>query len=209
KMPAVGVTDHNNLFSAFKAYKASQKQGIKLIIGSLISIKINNDTDCSKLILLCENQTGYKNLCYLITKSYVDGFKGNEPFIDINWLEGNSDGLIAISAYQEGVLNQIRTKDNQKLKNLINTMTNMFPNNFFIGIQRIGQPREEKFIDKMVSISTEHNIPLVATNNPRFLSKDDYISLEARVCIDQGRVLDDQSRHRDYTNHNFSKRAKR
>ena len=205
KMPAVGVTDHNNLFSAFKAYKASQKQGIKLIIGSLISIKINNETDCSKLILLCENQTGYKNLCYLITKSYVDGFKSNEPFIDINWLEGNSDGLIAISAYQEGVLNQIRTKDNQKLKNLINTMTNLFPNNFFIGIQRIGQPREEEFIDKMVSISTEHNIPLVATNNPRFLSKDDYISLEARVCIDQGRVLDDQSRQRDYTNQQFFK----
>ena len=205
KMPAVGVTDHNNLFSAFKAYKASQKQGIKLIIGSLISIKINNETDCSKLILLCENQTGYKNLCYLITKSYVDGFKSNEPFIDINWLEGNSDGLIAVSAYQDGVLNQIRTKDNQKLKNLINTMTNLFPNNFFIGIQRIGQPREEEFIDKMVSISTEHNIPLVATNNPRFLSKDDYISLEARVCIDQGRVLDDQSRHRDYTNQQFFK----
>ena len=205
KMPAVGVTDHNNLFSAFKAYKASQKQGIKLIIGSLISIKINNETDCSKLILLCENQTGYKNLCYLITKSYVDGFKSNEPFIDINWLEGNSDGLIAISAYQEGVLNLIRTKDNQKLENLINTMTNMFPNNFFIGIQRIGLPREEEFIDKMVSISTEHNIPLVATNNPRFLSKDDYISLEARVCIDQGRVLDDQSRHRDYTNQQFFK----
>ncbi|SVC31175.1 uncharacterized protein METZ01_LOCUS284029, partial [marine metagenome] len=205
KMPAVGVTDHNNLFSAFKAYKASQKQGIKLIIGSLISIKINNDTDCSKLILLCENQTGYKNLCYLITKSYIDGFKSNEPFIDINWLEGNSDGLIAISAYQEGVLNQIKTKDNQKLKNLINTMTNLFPNNFFIGIQRIDQPREEEFIDKMVSISTEHNIPLVATNNPRFLSKDDYISLEARVCIDQGRVLDDQSRHRDYTNQQFFK----
>lgn len=205
KMPAVGVTDHNNLFSAFKAYKASQKQGIKLIIGSLISIKINNETDCSKLILLCENQTGYKNLCYLITKSYVDGFKSNEPFIDINWLEGNSDGLIAVSAYQDGVLNQIRTKDNQKLKNLINTMTNLFPNNFFIGIQRIGQPREEEFIDKMVSISTENNIPLVATNNPRFLSKDDYISLEARVCIDQGRVLDDQSRHRDYTNQQFFK----
>tara|TARA_B110000116_G_scaffold187842_1_gene162934 strand:- start:3541 stop:7029 length:3489 start_codon:yes stop_codon:yes gene_type:complete len=205
KMPAVGVTDHNNLFSAFKAYKASQKQGIKLIIGSLISIKINNETDCSKLILLCENQTGYKNLCYLITKSYVDGFKSNEPFIDINWLEGKSDGLIAVSAYQDGVLNQIRTKDNQKLKNLINTMTNLFPNNFFIGIQRIGQPREEEFIDKMVSISTEHNIPLVATNNPRFLSKDDYISLEARVCIDQGRVLDDQSRHRDYTNQQFFK----
>ena len=125
KMPAVGVTDHNNLFSAFKAYKASQKQGIKLIIGSLISIKINNDTNCSKLILLCENQTGYKNLCYLITKSYIDGFKNNEPFIEINWLEGNSDGLIAISAYQDGVLNQIRKKDNQKLKNLINTMTNI------------------------------------------------------------------------------------
>tara|TARA_B100000809_G_scaffold111079_1_gene109659 strand:+ start:1905 stop:5393 length:3489 start_codon:yes stop_codon:yes gene_type:complete len=205
KMPAVGVTDHNNLFAAFKAYKASQKQGIKLIIGSLISIKINNETNCSKLILLCENQTGYKNLCYLITKSYVDGFKSNEPFIDINWLEGNSDGLIAVSAYQDGVLNQIRTKDNQKLKNLINTMTNLFPNNFFIGIQRIGQPREEEFIDKMVSISTENNIPLVATNNPRFLSKDDYISLEARVCIDQGRVLDDQSRHRDYTNQQFFK----
>ncbi len=115
------------------------------------------------------------------------------------------NGVIANQNVLFICLNQIRTKDNQKLKNLINTMTNLFPNNFFIGIQRIGQPREEEFIDKMVSISTEHNIPLVATNNPRFLSKDDYISLEARVCIDQGRVLDDQSRHRDYTNQQFFK----
>ena len=186
-MPAVGITDHNNLFSSFKAYKASQKQGIKLIIGSIVSTNIDNRIPC-KLILLCENQTGYKNLCYLITKSYTDGFVSNDPFIDINWLEGNSDGLIAISAYQDGIINVISRKHSQKLQSFIKKMTSMFPNNFFIGIQRIGKPREEEFIDKMVSISTEYNLPLVATNNPRFLSEDDYISLEARVCIDQGRV---------------------
>ena len=204
KMPAVGITDHNNLFSSFKAYKASQKQGIKLIIGSIVSTNIDNRIPC-KLILLCENQTGYKNLCYLITKSYTDGFVSNDPFIDINWLEGNSDGLIAISAYQDGIINVISRKHSQKLQSFIKKMTSMFPNNFFIGIQRIGKPREEEFIDKMVSISTEYNLPLVATNNPRFLSEDDYISLEARVCIDQGRVLDDQSRHRDYTDQQFFK----
>ena len=204
KMPAVGITDHNNLFSAFKAYKASQKQGIKLIIGSIISITIDKSIPC-KLILLCENQTGYRNLCYLITKSYTDGFVSNEPFIDINWLEGNSDGLIAISAYQDGIINIISSKYSQRLKSSIKTMTSMFPNNFFIGIQRTGQPREAEFIENMVSISTEYNIPLVATNNPKFLTEDDYISLEARVCIDQGRVLEDQSRHRDYTNQQFFK----
>ena len=207
KMPAVGITDHNNLFSAFKAYKASQKQGIKLIIGSTISTTTDKGIPC-KLILLCENQTGYRNLCYLITKSYTDGFVSNEPFIDINWLEGNSDGLVAISAYQDGMINVIRRKHSQRLKSFINNMVSMFPNNFFIGIQRIGNSGEEEFIDKMVSISTEHNIPLVATNNPRFLSEDDYISLEARVCIDQGRVLEDQSRHRDYTNQQFFKTNK-
>ena len=77
-MPAVGITDHNILFSSYKAYKETQKKGIKLIIGSIVSIETKRRSDPKKLILLCKNEQGYKNLCYLITKSYIEGFKNND-----------------------------------------------------------------------------------------------------------------------------------
>ena len=207
-MPAVGITDHNNLFSAYKAYKETQKKGIKLIIGSIVSIETKRRSDPKKLILLCKNEQGYKNLCYLITKSYIEGFKNNQPSISIDWLKGFSEGLIAISAYQDGIVHQTSSKQEHKnfeVNDILNQLSDLFKNDLFLGIQRIGTPREEEEIDYIVSISSKHSIPLVALNNPKFLAENDYISLEARACIDQGTVLEDQNRHRDYTDQQYFK----
>ena len=115
-MPAVGVTDHNNLFSAYKVYKETQKRGIKLIIGSIVSIETNHQSDLKKLIFLCKSKEGYKNLCHLITKSYIEGFKNDQPSINIAWLAGFSEGLIVISAYNDGLAHQINSvKDREKV----------------------------------------------------------------------------------------------
>ena len=205
-MPAVGVTDHNNLFSAYKVYKETQKRGIKLIIGSIVSIETKNHNDLRKLIFLCKSDEGYKNLCHLITKSYIEGFKNDQPSISLDWLTGFSKGLIVISAYKDGLVNQINSaKEQQKIHSELEQLSELFGNNLFLGIQRLGRSGEEDQINRIVSLSSKYDLPLVALNNPKFLSENDFISLEARVCIDQGRVLEDQSRHRDYTDQQYFK----
>ena len=205
-MPAVGVTDHNNLFSAYKVYKETQKRGIKLIIGSIVSIETNHQSDLKKLIFLCKSEEGYKNLCHLITKSYIEGFKNDQPSINIGWLTGFSEGLIVISAYNDGLAHQINSvKDREKVNFDLEQLSDLFGENFFLGIQRLGLSGEEEEINRIVSLSTKYDVPLVALNNPKFLSENDYISLEARACIDQGRVLEDQSRQRDYTDQQYFK----
>ena len=119
-MPAVGVTDHNNLFSAYKLYKSAQKKGIKYIIGSTVTILDQKERIKSKLSLLCENETGYKNLCALITQSYTEKLDKNEPLIDKQWLESRTEGLIAISSSNNGYLQQSKSMDESMALQWIN-----------------------------------------------------------------------------------------
>ena len=204
-MPAFGVTDHNNLFSAYKLYKSSQKKGIKYIIGSTVTILDQKERTKSKLLLLCENEIGYKNLCALITQSYTQGLDREEPLIDKQWLKDCTDGLIAISSYESGYFQQSKSIDESLNLEKITSLQALFPDRLFISISRMGIPNEEKLNQTMIELSTKFNIPIVAVNNPIFIEKDDFLSLDARVCIDQGTILDDQRRAKDYTPQQYFK----
>ena len=204
-MPAFGVTDHNNLFSAYKLYKSSQKKGIKYIIGSTVTILDQKERTKSKLLLLCENEIGYKHLCALITQSYTQGLDREEPLIDKQWLKDCTDGLIAISSYESGYFQQYKSIDESLNLENITSLQALFPDRLFISISRMGIPNEEKLNQTMIELSTKFNIPIVAVNNPIFIEKDDFLSLDARVCIDQGTILDDQRRAKDYTPQQYFK----
>jgi len=204
-MRAFAVTEHNNLFSAYKLYKSSQKSGIKYIVGSTITIVDKEERTKSKLSLLCENEIGYKNLCALITQSYTKGLKNNEPVIDLKWLDGQTEGLIAISSYNSGYFQQSKSSDLTISSEKVIFLKNLFPERLFVSISRMGIPNEEKINQSMIDLSSECNIPIVAVNNPIFIEKDDFISLDARVCIDQGMILDDERRTKDYTSEQYLK----
>ena len=204
-MRAFAVTEHNNLFSAYKLYKSSQKNGIKYIVGSTITIVDKKERTKSKLSLLCENEIGYKNLCALITQSYTKGLKNNEPVIDLKWLDGQTEGLIAISSYNSGYFQQSKSSDLTISSEKVIILKNLFPERLFVSISRMGIPNEEKINQSMIDLSSKCNIPIVALNNPIFIEKDDFISLDARVCIDQGMILDDQRRTKDYTSEQYLK----
>ena len=204
-MRAFAVTEHNNLFSAYKLYKSSQKNGIKYIVGSTITIVDKKERTKSKLSLLCENEIGYKNLCALITQSYTKGLKNNEPVIDLKWLDGQTEGLIAISSYNSGYFQQSKSSDLTISSEKIIIMKNLFPERLFVSISRMGIPNEEKINQSMIDLSSKCNIPIVAVNNPIFIQKDDFISLDARVCIDKGMILDDERRTKDYTSEQYLK----
>ncbi len=204
-MRAFAVTEHNNLFSAYKLYKSSQKNGIKYIVGSTITIVDKKERTKSKLSLLCENEIGYKNLCALITQSYTKGLKNNEPVIGLKWLDGQTEGLIAISSYNSGYFQQSKSSDLSISSEKVIILKNLFPERLFVSISRMGIPNEEKINQSMIDLSSECNIPIVAVNNPIFIEKDDFISLDARVCIDQGMILDDERRTKDYTSEQYLK----
>ena len=204
-MRAFAVTEHNNLFSAYKLYKSSQKNGIKYIVGSTITIVDKKERTKSKLSLLCENEIGYKNLCALITQSYTKGLKNNEPVIDLKWLDGQTEGLIAISSYNSGYFQQSKSSDLTISSEKVIILKNLFPERLFVSISRMGIPNEEKINQSMIDLSSKCNIPIVAVNNPIFIEKDDFISLDARVCIDQGTILDDERRTKDYTSEQYLK----
>ena len=204
-MRAFAVTEHNNLFSAYKLYKSSQKNGIKYIVGSTVTIVDKKERTKSKLSLLCENEIGYKNLCALITQSYIKGLKNNEPVIDLKWLDGQTEGLIAISSYNSGYFQQSKSSDLTISSEKVIILKNLFPERLFVSISRMGIPNEEKINQSMIDLSSKCNIPIVAVNNPIFIEKDDFISLDARVCIDKGMILDDERRTKDYTSEQYLK----
>ena len=210
QMPALGIADSNNLFAAFKFYKRAIEIGIKPIIGATVSIRPGRSERISKLILLCKNTTGYKNLSKLITRSYLEGYQKDKVLVDINWLNSQcSKGLIAISGGYNGFIqNLLLSEKSADAVKQVERLQLIFPKDFFLQIQKLGGNRDDELLEKTIEIASLSDLPLLAANNPRFLNQDDYLSLDARVCIDRGDVIDNTNRIREYTTQQYFKTEK-
>ncbi len=200
-MPAVAITDQSNLFSLVKFYRAALAKGIKPIVGA--DVFIFNPDDAAqpfRLTLLVKNNIGYIALTELISKAYQEGQHLGVPMICREWLEQNHKGLIALSGAMEGDLGMaLLAEDKAPAKKIAQYWDTLFPQSFFIELQRIGKRNEESYIAHAVQLATELNLPVVATNNVRFLKTTSFDAHEIRVCINQGRVIDDSRRPKDYT----------
>jgi len=210
QMPVLGIADDNNLFAAFKFYKKAIEVGIKPIIGSTVSIRPGTSERVSKLILLCKNTTGYKNLSSLITRSYLEGYRKGKALLDIEWLDSlNSSGLIAISGGYNGFIqNLLLSKKSDAAAKQLESLKDIFSDDLFLQIQKLRGNRDVELLEKTIEIASLAGLPLLAANNPRFLNHDDYLSLDARVCIDQGDVIDNTNRVREYTTEQYFKTEK-
>lgn len=196
EMPAVALTEQGNLFSALKFYRAAHRAGIKPIIG--VEIRINeNDThkESSRLVLLCKNYQGYKNLNTLITRSYQERQYQGVAFVHKAWMSDHAEGLIALSGAQQGDVGQALLAGNySRAKDLLIKWQAIFPNRYYLELQRTNYPGENDYIYSAVALATEIHVPVVATNNVRFLLKKEFEAHEARVCIHQGYTLGDSRR---------------
>ncbi len=201
EMPAVALTEQGNLFSALKFYRAAQKAGIKPIIG--VELRINDsevNNGSSRLVLLCQNYQGYKNLNYLITRSYQEGQYQGVALVQKIWLKDYAEGLIALSGAQQGNIGQALLAGNYNhARNLLSEWQSIFPDRFYLELQRTNHPGENDYINSAVELATEFNMPVVATNNVRFLLDEEFEAHEARVCIHQGYTLGDSRRPNLYT----------
>ena len=201
-MPAVAVTEQGNLFSLVKFYRAARDTGVKPIIG--VDVRVHDHTDpkiTHKLILLCRNLRGYRQLSRLVSRSFTDGRVAPRATLLPEWLDAaDTDGLIALSGGPMGEIGHVLAagKIEQAAKTL-DYWRIRFPDRFYLEIQRTGKDGEETYIDQVIDLAVSADVPLVATNDVRFLTPNDFEAHEARVCIHDGRVLNDARRPRRYT----------
>ena len=204
-MPAIAVTDHANLFSLVKFYKAALGQGIKPIAGA--DVLIFNPEDPAtpyRLTLLVNNHAGYITLTELISRAYQEGQFQGVPMLRQEWLADNHGGLIALSGAMSGDIGKALLAENgDEAQRLAERWGALFGHCFYLELQRVGKPDEERYIAAAVELALATGLPVVATNDVRFIHQKDFAAHEVRVCINQGRVLDDTRRPKDYTEQQY------
>ncbi|TNF92541.1 MAG: DNA polymerase III subunit alpha [Gammaproteobacteria bacterium] len=205
KMPALAITDQSNLFAMVKFYKAALAQGLKPIIGVDCRIYDDDQPDNpGRLTLLCQNQTGYHHLARLVTRSYQHGQQRGIPIMHKSWLMDASEGLIALSGGREGDIGRSLLSSNVLMaEQQLAFWQQLFPDRFYLELIRTGRTGEEEYLHACVDLALKHAVPVVATNDVRFISPEDFGAHEARVCIGDGRVLDDPRRPKLYSDQQF------
>ena len=208
-MPAVAVTDLANLFALVKFYRAAVAGGVKPIIGA--DLWLENPGDSHKpfrLLLLCQNLAGYRNLSRLLTRAYIEGPHTGKPCIRKDWLAGATDGLIALSGAQQGDIGTaLLSHTGAAAESLAHEYQKLFPQRFYLELQRTGQPQQEDYNHAAVALAERLQLPVVATNAVQFLQAEDFEAHEIRVCIHDGRTLNDPRRPRRYTAQQYFRSA--
>ena len=202
---ALAVTDHGVMYGAVAFYKACLAAGIKPIIGCEVYVAPRNmsdkehgrDNEYTHLVLLCKNETGYKNLCYLVSAAFTDGFY-IKPRIDWALLHQHAEGLICLSGCLAGAIPQMLVRDDvegAKAKAL--ELRALFgPEDFYLEIQDHGLPEEKKAAQGLIRLHKETGIPLVLTNDAHYIEKEDAYYQDVLMCIQMGKTVDDPNRMR-------------
>ena len=204
-MPAVALTDFTNFYALIKFYKAATAAGVKPIFGSDFRVVDDDDeTQVSKLCLLAQTDRGYRNLTLLISKAFQEGQYLGDPYLKRSWLAEYAEGLIALSGGREGEVGValLSSKQDVARQRLMDLM-GCFPNRFYLELQRTGREHEEDYLHAAVALAAEMDCPVVATNEVCFLKTEDFEAHETRVCIHEGRALDDPRRVRGHSDQQY------
>jgi len=195
EMPAIAITDNNNMFGVFEFAKECVKNNIQPIIGTTINFLdtiINNQI--SQITFLVKNEIGYKNLLELSSLSHLN--EGNNIGINLSQLEKFSDGLFC---YIGGEFNPLLllNKENRKkdIIELITSFKKIFKQNFLFEIQRINDQKIDIFEKEFINLSKEFDIPLIGSNNIKYANKDDYSAHDALLCIAQKSTINNSQRN--------------
>ncbi len=201
--PALAITDHGNLFGAVSFYSAARKVGVKPIIGCEVYTVAGDhkrrdaETRYHHLVLLCKNATGYRNLIDLVSTAYLEGFY-YKPRISKDMLAKYSEGLICLSACLRGDLQEALLNDGYQAgrKVAYDYMDIFGKGNFFLEVQDHGLEQDKQLIPLQLRLAQETGIPLVATNDAHYLTKQDAGAHEALLCVQTGKTLSDAKRMR-------------
>src|SRR3569623_860819 len=203
-MPAVAVTDQCNLFAMVKFYKAALAACVKPLVG--VDIWLHYEADHNhptRLVLLCQDRSGYLNLTRLISRSYIEGQERGVPMLRKEWLQGASAGLIALSGKFGDVGQALLAGNRAAAEAALADWVALYPDRFYFELQRTGRLQDEEYLHEAVALAAAEGVPVVATNDVQFLKPEDFDAHEARVCIHDGRTLDDPRRPRLYSEQQY------
>ncbi len=216
RMPAVAITDSGNLFGALEFAAACAEAGIQPIIGCGVAlrrcpakVRVNGSLarpmgEPDRLVLLVQNETGYRNLLALVSRSFLDGDGTAEPAISLADLAEASGGLICLSGGPEGPLGRLLADgQNEAAGALLAELRAAFPERLYIELVRHGGNSEARSEPGLVDFAYRHGLPLVATNDAYFPDRDFYEAHDALLCIAQGKVVADTDRKRLTPYHYF------
>ncbi|MEO1244471.1 MAG: DNA polymerase III subunit alpha [Pseudomonadota bacterium] len=208
RMPAVALTDQNNLFAMVKFYTKAVAAGIKPLVGA--DLRIANEDDPSRphrLMLYCQDTAGYRRLSELLTRAYIEGQVRGEALARREWLTRDSvKGLLALSGGLQGDVGQALALGHESVaRERLDRWRELFAERFYLELTRTGRPREEDCVQASLLLASTSGTPVVASNDVRFVRKEDFNAHEARVCINQGRGLADPDRPRHYSPEQYLK----
>ncbi|WP_240783535.1 DNA polymerase III subunit alpha [Stenotrophobium rhamnosiphilum] len=207
-LPAVAITDRNNLFAMVKFYKAAEGAGIKPVVGADVWLeeRVKGDGP-ERLTLLVQNDLGYRNLTRIISLSYTDGQAKGSPLVRREWLTAYNEGLIALTGRDGAIYRSLLADNVQSALEAVKELRANFEGRLYLEVARCKRPNDEEWVRAATLLARHVGLPLVASNDVRFLNRDEFEVHEARVCIAQGRMLNDEKRPREYTEEQYLKSA--
>lgn len=208
-MTAVALTDQANMFATIKFYQAALAAGVKPILGC--DLWIHNPDDPMRPFrqpVLCQNQTGYRNLIQLISKAYQSYQVHDRAIVMPDWFDRHHDGLLMLSGGAYGDVGQALLAGHVELaQQRLAFWLARFGDRYYIELQRTGRSQDEQYIAAAIEWAERFNVAVVATNDVVFMQASDYEAHEARVCINESRVLDDPRREHRYSDQQYFKSA--
>ncbi len=213
KMPAVAVTDHGNLFGAVGFYNAARQRGVRPIIGCEAYVAPNSRHDRDPrtarphhLVLLCENETGYRNLIQLVSAAYLEGFY-RKPRVDKELLASHSRGLIALSGCLSGeVSSELLAGRGDAAEAAAAELGDIFGrDSFFLEVQDHGLTRQREIVPEILRIAARTGLPAIATNDCHYMEQDDARAHDVLLCIQTGKSVHQPNRMKFYTDQFYFK----
>jgi len=194
-MPALAVTDRNNLFGALEFAETAAGLGVQPIIGATLHIRDGEDS--GDMALLVKNEAGYTNLMALISAAHLESDGKEGPGVTLDDVAAAADGLICLTGGPDGLINKLlKTAQNDKAKKKIDILNNILSDNLYVELQRYADADTDGVEEALVDFAYDMDLPLVATNQAYFASEDDYRAHDALICIAEGRYINEQDRRR-------------
>ncbi len=215
KMPAVAVTDTNNLFGALEFVEYAAKSGVQPIIGCQLSLaredqqaRPNQIQEFDSIVLLVQNETGYQNLLLLLDKAYDAVTRQQSPHVSLADLENHHAGLICLTGGTGGPIGRLLLAgQKEKAESTLLRLRAAFGDRLYIELQRHGLSDESRIEETLLDFAYAHNIPLVAVNQCFYPAPDDYEAHDALLCIAQGKTVGDPARRKVTPQHYFKSAA--
>jgi DNA polymerase-3 subunit alpha len=219
RQPALALTDTDNLFGALEFSDKLGAAGIQPIVGCALAIDFadqeagprngnGHPPKRPRIVLLARCEQGYRSLMRLNSRAFLDTAPGEQPHVKLDWLAGETDGLIGLSGGPGGPIDTAFAAAQATLaRQRCATLLRLFGDRFYLELQRHGSAAERSTEPALIELAYAHGIPLVATNEPFFAERDDYEAHDALLCIAEGRLLMDTDRRQLTPEHRFKSRA--